>query len=155
MTKQPFYVLAGMLGFVAAIEIGSSGAATPRPRLGTAKVVEGSTALFLPTFIPGCELTPPKVTSVYKGKRQPVARPRDADIEVFLAGDLPERRYVVVGELQVLARNRNTSLHNMLEYAAREARKLGGDAIVDVWPRPASVDPQGERILTAKVVNWV
>jgi hypothetical protein len=111
------------------------------------------------SFVPGCGLLPPKVTSVYTGIGEPIARPRDARVEVFLAGNLPNRLYVELGQLEVLTRSRNTSLDNMLEYAKREARKLGGEAIVDVWPRAVQsngrpVDPRGRRILTAKIVKW-
>lgn len=113
-----------------------------------------ATGIVIPTFVPGCELIPPRVSSVYTGKGHPRARRDDARIEVFLAGERPNREFVVVGELEVATGNRNTSLSNLIEYARREARRLGGDAIVDVRP-PASTDRPGKRVLTAKVVSWV
>jgi len=128
-------MLAGALALLPAIEIGSR-------------------ASFLPTFIPGCELIPPRVTSTYVGKGRPVPRRRDAVVGVFLRGDGPRQRYVVVGEVRVTTASRVTSLGNLLQCAERAARRMGGDAIVDVWPRAATSDPTGERILTAKVVNW-
>jgi len=160
-------IAAGVLCLLPAIELGFSSVRAHGPEgtlvaagqsmgVGKAVIAEPGmkAGLFIPTFVPGCQLSPPQVKSVYAGEGKPIARPRDWTIEIFLAGDLPKRRYVVVGELQVLTRSRNTSLNNMLEYAAREARKMGGDAIVDVWPRSVSVDPRGPRILTAKIVNW-
>ena len=135
MTKSRCGALAGALVLLPAIEI-------------------GSLPTFLPTFIPGCELTPPQVTSIYTGEGRPVPRPRDAEVAVFLRGEPPALPYVVVGEVRVSTASRNTSLQNLVEYASREARRLGGDAIVDVWPRPATGDLAGERILTAQVVNW-
>ena len=115
--------------------------------------------LVIPTFIPGCEQFPPRVTSHYLLPGKPIARDPFAQVPVFLRGDQPTRRYVVIGDIEVLTRGRNTSLGNMIEYASREARKMGGEAILDVWPRPvedakASADRRGRHVLTAKVVRW-
>jgi hypothetical protein len=135
VTSSRFRTLAGALVLLPAIEIGSR-------------------SPFLPTFIPGCEATPPRVTSVYTGEGLPVPRARDAAVGVFLHGDAPRMRYVVVGEVRVTTSSRVTSLNNLIECAQREARRLGGDAIVDVWPGPATGDLAGQRTLTARVVNW-
>ena len=98
--------------------------------------------------------------SFYTGGEKPVARPRNAPVEVFLAGHSPGRPYIVVGQVQASTRSQYTRLYDMLEHAARDARKLGGDAIVDVWPqwvgrKGASVNPsRGPRILTANIAKW-
>ncbi len=120
----------------------------------------GGSGIFLviPTFISGCEQFPPRVRTTYVGVGKPVPRPRHARVEVFLAGNPPPRPSVVLGEVEVLTRSRNTSLDNLLEYAASEARKLGGDALVDVTLRPAMVeghrvDTKGRRVLTANIVR--
>jgi uncharacterized protein YbjQ (UPF0145 family) len=114
------------------------------------------------TFVPGCELIPPQTTSHYSRPGRPIARDRFARVDVFLAGDQPGRRYVVIGDVEVVARSRNTSLKNLLEYARRESRKLGGDAVVDVRaPQSAKARrdacggaPTSRRTLTGTVVTW-
>jgi hypothetical protein len=113
----------------------------------------------IPTFIPGCEQFPPHITSRYLIPGKPTARGPRAAVDVYLHGQEPPRYYAVIGEVQVLTRSRNTSLSNMIDYASDEARKMGGGAIVDVWPRAVpgpggASDPQGRRLLTAKIVRW-
>jgi len=114
------------------------------------------------TFVPGCELTPPKVTSHYVGPGRPIARDHLAGVDVFLAGRMPDRRYVSLGDIEIRARSRNTSVLNLLDYARSEARKLGGDAVVDMRIEQAvqtSRDaragaPAGRLTLTGQVVRW-
>ena len=98
--------------------------------------IDAGPDLVVPTFIPGCEQFPPRITSHYLVPGKPVARNRFAEVGVYLHGEEPSRRYVVIGDVQVLTRSRNTSLSNMIEYASNEACKMGGEALVDVWPRP-------------------
>ena len=108
----------------------------------------------IPTFVPGCEVIPPRVRTVTTGDTRP-ARPLDAPVDVFLAGRTPPRRFVEIGTVEVTTGNRNTSLGNLLDSARREARRLGGDALVDVRP-PTGFDPLPRtRVLTARVVSWV
>ncbi|HET9326736.1 MAG TPA: hypothetical protein VFQ05_08190 [Candidatus Eisenbacteria bacterium] len=106
------------------------------------------------SYIPACELAPPKVSSVYVGDGAPRARSRTSSVDVFLRGDVPRRRYAVVGYVQVLTRSRNASLNDTIARAKAEARRLGGDAIVDVWPRAVPGDTRG-RLLTAEVARWI
>lgn len=114
------------------------------------------------TFVPGCELTPPKIKSHYSGTGRPIARDPRIRVEVFLAGREPGWDYAVVGDVEVMARSRNTSVINMLDYARREARKLGGDAVVDVRiqqameasPDACGGSPVKGLTLTGKVVTW-
>lgn len=114
------------------------------------------------TFVPGCELIPPKVSSHYSGPGRPIARGRYARVDVFLAGEDPGRRYGVLGDVEIRARSRNTSLHNLLDYARREARKLGGDAVVEVRSQRAIQASRGacagapvtRLTLTGRVVRW-
>src|SRR5262245_17095489 len=114
--------------------------------------------LVIPSFIPGCEQFPPRVTAHYLVPGEPVAGEPFAEVGVYLRGQEPERRYVVIGDVEVVARSRNTSLWNMIDYASNEARKMGGEAIVDVWPRASqgvggSADARTRHLLTAKVVR--
>lgn len=114
------------------------------------------------TFIPGCELIPPKISSHYSGPGRPIARDRYARVDVFLAGESPGRSYVILGDVEIRARSRNTGLGNMLDYARREARKLGGDAVVEIRSQqeiqtgrgPCAGAPATRRTLTGTVVRW-
>jgi hypothetical protein len=114
------------------------------------------------TFVPGCELMPPRISSHYTGPGRPVPRDRSAHVDIFLAGHDPERSFVVLGDVEVHARSRNTSLTNMFDYARGEARKLGGDAVVEVRSEretrfargPCAGAPTTRRTLTGTVVRW-
>jgi len=114
------------------------------------------------TFVPGCELTPPKIRSHYSGTGRPIARDPHVRVEVFLAGQEPGWDYAVVGDVEIRARSRNTSVINMLDYARREAGKLGGDAVVEVRmqhateasPDACGGSPVNGLALTGKVVTW-
>jgi hypothetical protein len=114
------------------------------------------------TFVPGCELVPPKVSSHYSGPGRPIARARFARVDVFLAGQEPGQPYVVLGDIDIRARSRNTSLHNLLDYARHEARKLGGDAVVEVRVERAIQTSRGacagapvtRLTLSGRVVRW-
>jgi hypothetical protein len=137
---------AGMLSMLAAIEVVAPdppGAAAPAERI------------LLASFIPACEPVPPRVESRYTGAIHPAARGRFAAVTVFMHGHPPTSTYQVIGELKVSTLSRNVSLWNLIDSAKAEARHMGGQALIDVWPRPVSDDdPQGARVLTAKVVSW-
>jgi len=136
---------AGMLSLLAAIEV-----VAPDPP-GTAPH-HGFT---MASFIPACEPVPPRVESVYTSATHPAARGRFAGVEVFMHGHDPILHYQEIGEVTVSTGSRNVSLWNLIDSAKAEARRMGGEAIIDVFPRPVSDDdPQGARVLTAKVVNW-
>lgn len=62
------------------------------------------------TFISGCEQGPPRISFHYTGLGRPVARDGSAPVEIFLAGQDPDRSYVVLGDIEIQARSRNTSL---------------------------------------------
>ena len=117
--------------------------------------------LSLLTYVPGCEFLRPVVRSQYSGVHLPVPRSRNAAVEMFLSGNDPTRSYVVLGTVSVQARSRNTSLSNLMHYAQREARRMGGDAIIDIrfqqWTRSSegiiksTLEPRG--MLTGTVVH--
>lgn len=114
------------------------------------------------TFVPGCELIPPRITTHYVGPGRPMPRDQYAPVDVFLAGKEPGMSYTVLGHVEIRARSRNTSLSNMLDYARREARKLGGDAVVEIRSEqktqaargPCAGSPVTRRVLTGTVVRW-
>jgi hypothetical protein len=138
--------VAGMLSMLAAIEV-----VAPDPP-GTAAPGH---AFRIASFIPACEPVPPHVESVYTSASHPPPRGRFAAVEVFMHGHGPTLHYQVVGEVTISTNSRNVSLWNLIDSAKAEARHMGGTALIDVWPRPISPDdPQGGRVLTAKVVNW-
>ena len=136
---------AGMLSLLAAIEV-----VAPDPPGAVAHH-----AFTIGSFIPACEPVPPHVESIFTSAIRPAPRGRFAQVEVFMHGRDPTLHYQVVGVVTVSTRSRNVSLWNLLDSAKAEARRMGGEAIIDVFPRPVSNDdPQGARVLTAKVVNW-
>ena len=59
--RQSFLVVAGILCLVPAIEVGSAplGASARLPWRAASPGAGIAATLFLPTFIPGCELNPP------------------------------------------------------------------------------------------------
>lgn len=146
MTKPAIVSATAILFLLAAIEV-----AAPAPPGGTT----GAPSFRLATFIPACEPVPPHVQSVYLGRGKPVPRGRFTAVDVFMRGHHPALRYQVIGEVTVSSTSRNVSLWNLIDTAKAEARRLGGEALIDVDPHPQSPDnPRGERVLTATVVNW-
>jgi hypothetical protein len=138
--------VAGMLSMLAAIEV----VAPDPPGAGAP-----GHAVIIASFIPACEPVPPRVRSIYIAASHPAPRGRFSAVEVFMHGHDPTLHYQVVGEVTVSTDSRNVSLWNLIDSAKAEARHMGGEALIDVWPRPVSAnDPQGDRVLTAKVVNW-
>ncbi len=123
--------------------------------------VEGPTTRqwFVTSFVPGCEQFVPRVRSEYTAAGRPTPRDASAPVDVYLRGHEPVRPYQVVGKLELLARSRNTSLENLVDHARRTARGMGGDALLETWPRDAASlePPRGERgrlYLTASVIRW-
>lgn len=87
--------------------------------------------------------------------------PRTADWQIrqFHQGMPPQRAYKILGEVEVLARGRKTTVEDLREKAMGAASKMGGDALVDVVLRDAGrTEPKiGERglyVLTAKIARW-
>lgn len=101
----------------------------------------------------------PRVRTKYTAAARPTPRPSSFLIEVYEHGQPPARRYRLVGEVQVLASSGRSGPDELTEYAIRGARKLGGDAIVDVsLCDAASAKPKagdvGLLYLTASVARW-
>lgn len=114
----------------------------------------GPTGAPLPaSFVRGCEQFPPEVTASRTGAGPAVKRPRNAPVGLHLLGSPPARRYVVVGCVEVRARSRNSNLDNLLGHAARKARELGADALVDIVPGESST-ASGRLVVTANLARW-
>ena len=149
MKPSAHLVAIGVLCLLPAIQLGSAPVLAEHPgspARGLAPV--------LPSFLPACEPLPPRTQFFPSGETQPTDRARDANVEVFLAGQSPAREHTVLGEVEVLARSHRTSLNNLLDSARREARKHGGDALMEVRPRAVSSAARAPLVLTAKVVRW-
>ena len=113
------------------------------------------------SFIYSCDASDPdpRVRTTYTAAGRPRPRPGSSPVEVFQRGQAPARKHVPIGEVSVLASGSRTSVAELTEWAQRGARRLGGDAIVDVhWDDAASVQPKagpvGLLYLTASVVRW-
>jgi hypothetical protein len=107
------------------------------------------------SFVPACEPLTPKVTFVQSGDAHPAPRDRNAKVEVFLVGSTPERRFVEVGQLEVLGRSSRHNLTSLIEAAQRRARAMGGDALVEVRPNLEVSPRRTPMTLTARVVRWI
>lgn len=113
------------------------------------------------SFIYSCDASDPRprLRTNYTAEGKPKARPSSAAVAVFERGHTPDRKYVELGEVNVLASGSHTSVDDLTDWARRGARRLGGDAIVDVsWDDAAHVQPPagsvGRLYLTATVVRW-
>jgi hypothetical protein len=73
----------------------------------------------------------PYITSLYTGGGTPVALPDSARVDIFLRENPPQREYEPLGTVEIATDNHWRSTDNMLMYARREARKMGGEAIID------------------------
>jgi hypothetical protein len=101
----------------------------------------------------------PRVRTQYADKDRPAARPASSPVLVFYVGKPPVRRYRIVGTVEVLATSTYTRTDDLTDYAIRSARRMGGDALVEVdWQDAASTQPKaGERgllVLTGVVARW-
>ena len=129
------------------------------PALGVG--AQGGRASVVASFIHSCDASnpDPRVRTNWTGEGRPRPRPKSSTVEVFERGEAPARKYVAVGEVNVLASGSRTSVAELTEWAQQGARRLGGDAIVDVsWDDAASVEPPagpvGLLYLRASVVRW-
>jgi len=113
------------------------------------------------TFLYSCDASPPRprLRTTWTAPGRPSPRPDSSTVEIFRRGQDPARKFVTLGEVSVLASGPRTSVAELTRWAQRGARRLGGDAIVDVsWDDAASVRPKagpvGLLYLTASVVRW-
>jgi hypothetical protein len=123
--------------------------------------VAGRPANVVATFFYSCDASDPdpRLRTTYTAPGRPHARPKSSPVEVFHRGQSPARKYVPIGEVNVLASGSRTSVDQLTDWARRGARQLGGDALVNVaWDDAAQVQPKagpvGLLYLTATVVRW-
>ena len=116
---------------------------------------------FVASFFYACEQShpAPRVRTTYTAAGRPVAHPALSPVEVYEHGQMPVRRYQLVGEVQVLASSGRTTVQDLTDCAIKAARKMAGDAIVDVsCCDAASAQPRagdvGLLYLTARVARW-
>ena len=116
---------------------------------------------YVATFIYSCDASDPdpRLRTTYTAVGQPRPRSKLAPVEVYSKGQAPARKYVVIGEVSVLASGSRTSVDQLTDWARRGARQLGGDAIVNMsWDDAAHAQPKagpvGLLYLTANVVSW-
>ncbi len=121
----------------------------------------GRPAGVVATFLYSCDASnpEPRVRTKFTAQGRARPRPKSASVEVFRRGQPPARAFVAIGTVDVLASGSRTSVDELTEWARKGARRLGGDAIVDVsWDDAASVRPKagpvGLLYLTANVVRW-
>ncbi len=116
---------------------------------------------YVASFMYACDSS---VSDPYLRTRSTVAkplkpRPTSSLVEVFERGRTPTRHFQAVGEVQVLASSGRTTADELTDWARRGARKLGGDAIVDMaCVDAASARPRAGDIgllyVTGTVVRW-
>lgn len=113
------------------------------------------------TFLYSCDASSPqpRLRTTYTAAGRPKARPGSAPVEVFHRGQEPARKFVPIGEVSVLAGGPRTSVDDLTDWAKRGARRLGGDALVQVASDDAAsmqpkAGPVGLLCLTATVVRW-
>jgi len=92
---------------------------------------------------PGESLQPPHVNALFLGTGVPVPRPDTALVEVYTRTSPPSREVIVIGTVEVFTENDTRTNENMLWYARREARRLGGDALVNLETSQLVTDPGG------------
>ena len=130
--------------------------------LAFAAEVRTTDSMTLASFIPACPRShpEPRVELRYLAESPLEPRPESAPVGVFLRGNQPARQYRQVGEVELFARSRNTSVDELILRASRTAREVGGDALVDVWwsdeGRPKQeVGVRGNFYMRAVVVSWL
>ena len=107
----------------------------------------------------GCAMPPPHINSMYTGTGEPVAKPDTATIAVFLDTAPPERPFSVIGRVEIATDNDKRTMEDMLFYAREEARKLGGDALVNLKNSSASTGSAGgysypvKNVVTGQVIG--
>jgi len=103
----------------------------------------------------GCSSTmpPPRISSLYTGTGTPSPRSDSSSVEVFLDTAPPQRAFKVIGRVEITTQNDARTLEGMLFYARAEARRLGGDALVNVRNSETTIASSGGYSYPVK--NWV
>jgi hypothetical protein len=142
-----------------------------RPNLALVLVLGGLPALgvgvparpvpFVASFMYACDSSEPvpHVRSTYTAAGKPTELPGTHWVEVFERGKAPTRHFVIVGHVQVLASSSRNNAAQLTGYAQREARKMAGDALVEMTVDDAASmqPPAGDRgllALSASVARW-
>ena len=115
-------------------------------------VTSDALATAIPSFLPGTTIRPYQVRSKYLGPGRPVARPKFAEVDVHFRGQGRPPGGRTIGIVEVSTTNRNVSIQNLIEGAQIQARRFGGDALVDVTFLPMSGDHE-KRVLRASIVT--
>jgi len=123
-----------------------------------AKICKTLLIIIVFAFISGCA----RVQSVRYETIQRPSKPVAYPIEIFDAKDI-KRPYKVIGLVRVEVRKRH-DIEDTIEHLKIEARKMGGDALVDLKQQPigAGIPYQGGTVYsghvrdlwTAKVIVW-
>jgi hypothetical protein len=103
----------------------------------------------------GCVSTmpPPHINSLYTGPGTPSPRTDSTAVEVFLDTAPPQHAYAVIGRVEITTENDARTLENMLVYAKDEARRLGGDALINLKNTETTTASSGGYSYPVK--NWV
>jgi hypothetical protein len=116
---------------------------------------------FVATFFYACGGVhhAPHVRMEYVTAKRSAPRPASSFVEVYDLGQAPTRHYQILGKVEVLASSAHTDIGELKDYARRSARRMGGDAIVEVDVQDAaSTQPrageQGLLVLRASVARW-
>lgn len=93
----------------------------------------------------GCSSTmpPPHVYSMYTGPGTPAAKSESSGIEVFLDSFSPDRPYTAIGRVEIETENDQRTLENMLSYARAEARRMGGEGLVNITTSETTIARTG------------
>jgi hypothetical protein len=102
---------------------------------------------------------PPRVHTKRYSKARLEPRTASWMIVVYEKGSAPDRRYALLGEVEVLAQGHKTTLVDLRAKAREVAEKLGGDALVELSSRDAGrteprIGEKGLFVLTAQVARW-
>src|SRR6516164_8381954 len=108
----------------------------------------------------GCAalIPPPYVTSLYTAGGKPIALPDSARVDIILRENPPQREYEALSTVEIATDRHWRSVDNILMYARREARKMGGEAIIDAelgsQPIAESQGTGQRRTFRGLVVRW-
>jgi hypothetical protein len=116
---------------------------------------------FLASYLPACTSGDPRPrveTHVIPGQHF-APRPEFSGVEIFAREQPPVRRYSVIGSVRVLASSSRMPVATLEDWARREARRLGGDALIDLVLNDAAratppAGPVGLMVLDARIVHW-
>jgi len=129
------------------------------PALGFGSHARGS--LPLATYISACGGSgqSPTVSTSYVIAHRPAPRPDSSPVVVFEGAGKPDRAYERIGTVKVVGHVSGTSVPELTDRAQRAARRMGGDALVDVQVDDAAhihppAGPVGRLALMASVVRW-